>query len=616
MTSLELAAVTPVSGPQMTADTAAVVAKMNRLAEELVYREKDVKKRLDYFTGQHPLRYASAEFSNYFGARFRGFNDNWVAPVINAPTERMNPLGVRLDEQPRGDDGERPSAGGLRGVDSDLERVWRSNDCDAGASEAFVLSLTCGRSFASVWGGDAEDTPTVTFERPDQCIVEYGDRGQRITGMRLWRDDKLEYATVDDGKYLWKFQRNAAMRDGRLRSGLVVPSMAPGGWTPREVATEPWPLPNPLHEPAIVELANHSLLDRDNPMSDIDGVIAMQDAINLIWAYLMNALDYASLPQRVVTGADIPKIPVLGDNGEVVGHRPLELDALIKERILWVPGQNAKIAEWSVASLDVFSAVIERAVEHIAAQTRTPPHYLIGKVANLSAEALTAAETGLVAKTRERTTYLSPGLRSVYRLIALAMGDEKKAQAVRSGTVVWDDFQYRALGQKVDALTKLHTMGFPFEWIAEQYGLTPLEVERVVRMRAAEDPKADEPADTEQAPDPVEQMNTAMNFVGTGFRSGFVPKGLLKAVGLPEIEHTGLLPITLQSEEKATEGVPEVKPTIVVPPGGAPAVPGVPPAGKPAPPGAKPSAAGGAEPVDEAGTEPAAGKATAPPFRR
>jgi hypothetical protein len=603
---------TTATGPVMDADARAVVDKLNRLAFELVEREKLVKKRLGYYTGEHPLKYASPEFAAYFGARFKGFNDNWCQPVVNSPVERMNPLGVRLDST-------------QRGVDQELERVWRANDCDAGASKTFILSIAAGRSFASVWNEDNDDTPEVTFERPDQAIVEYGDRGQRVAGMRLWRDDKLEYTVLDDGDFLWKFQRNAALRDGRLRSGLVVPSMAPGGWTPRAVPGEPWPLPNPLGEVAMVELPNNDLLDRDNPLSDIDGVIAMQDAINLVWAYLMNALDYASLPQRVVTGAEIPKIPVLNDDGQVVGHRPLELDTLIKERILWVPGQNAKIAEWSTASLDVFSAVIERAVEHIAAQTRTPPHYLIGKVANLSAEALTAAETGLVAKTRERTTYLSPGLRSVYRLIALAMGDEAKAKAVRSGTVVWDDFQYRALGQKVDALTKLHTMGFPFEWIAEQYGLPPLEVERVVRMREAENP--DEPADeaaTEQAPDPVDQFNTAMNAVGVGFRSGFEPAAMLKAVGLPDIEHTGLLPVTLQSEEKATEGVPEPKPPVIVPPG-APGVAAL-GEGKPAPgkappglPAAKPSADEDAEPDEDdsaSGSATAAGKPKAPPFRR
>lgn len=463
-----------VNEPELSNDAAAAVAKLNRLARELAEREKLVKKRLDYFAGNHPLKYASPEFQDYFGSRFKGFNDNWVTPVINAPTERMNLLGIRLDDE-------------KRGVDADLERVMRANDADRGSSESFVIALAAGRAFATVWADlDDDDTPIVTFERPDQAIIEYGDRRQRVAAMRMWRDDRLEYATLDTGDFLWKYQRNAWSNDGRLLSGLVVPSTAVGGWEPRESRTEPWPLPNPLGVPSMVELANHSLLDPDNPMSDIDGVIAMQDAINLIWAYLMNALDYASLPQRVVTGAEIPKIPVLDENGQIVGHRPLELDTLIKERILWVPGQNAKIAEWSAAALDVFSAVIERAIEHIAAQTRTPPHYLIGKIQNVAAEALTAAETGLVTKTRERITYLNPGVKEIYRLIALTQGNEAKAAAVRSGTLIWKDIQFRGLGQLVDALVKMSQIGFPFEWIAEQYGLTPPEVERVKKMRKAE----------------------------------------------------------------------------------------------------------------------------------
>lgn len=469
------------SEPVMSDDARAAVAKLNRLAYELTQREKLVRQRLAYFRGDHPLKYASPEFRNYFGERFKGFNDNWVAPVINAPTERMNLLGIRLDDEERG-------------VDPDLERVMRANDADRGASESFVITLAAGRSFATVWGDpDDDNTPVVTFERPDQAIVEYGSRRQRIAGLWLWRDDTYEYATVDFDGALWKFQRLAYTGDGRLRSGLVVPSTAVGGWQPRQPASDDtWPVVNPMGAVSLVELPNHSLLDMDNPMSDIDGVIAMQDAINLIWAYLINALDYASLPQRVVTGAEIPKIPVLDENGQVVGQRPLELDTLIKERILWIPGQNAKIAEWSAAALDVFSAVIERAIEHIAAQTRTPPHYLIGKIQNVAAEALTAAETGLVSKTAERTTYLNPGIKEIYRLIALAKGDEAKAAAVRSGKVIWKDFQFRGISQLVDALSKLKDMGFPFEWLAEQYGLEPHDVERVKQMRQAE-----------QAQDPV-----------------------------------------------------------------------------------------------------------------
>lgn len=458
----------------MAPETQKALDILNPLADELAWRDKQVKQRLDYYRGKHPLCYASPEFRDYFATRFEGFSDNWCQPVVQSPAERMNVLGVRVD-------------GETREVDKDLARVWRSTDGQRGSSEAFVIALATGRSFASVWGDlDDEDTPQITWERPDQAIVAYdADRRRRRASLKLWRDEKFEYATLSTPDKVWKFQRSS-VTDGRLRSGLVVPTSAVGGWAPRRGAQDDtWPLPNPMGVVPMVELQNHTLLD-ECPLSDIDGVIAMQDAINLVWAYLMNALDYASLPQRIVTGAEIPTMPVLDENGQEIGRRPIELDTLIRERILWIPGDQARTAEWTAANLDVYSQVIERAVEHIAAQTRTPPHYLIGKVANLSAEALTAAETGLVSKTGERITYFSPAIREVFRLVALAQGDKEKAKAVRAGNVVWADSQFRALGQKVDALQKLHAMGFPFEWIAEQYGLEPQEVQRVLEMKAQE----------------------------------------------------------------------------------------------------------------------------------
>lgn len=244
----------------------------------------------------------------------------------------------------------------------------------------------------------------------------------------------------------------------------------------------------------MVELRNQTLLD-DDPLSDIAGVMAMQDAINLTWAYLMNSLDFASLPQRVVMGTDVPQLPILDDQGQVIGRRPLDLNTLTSERVLWIPGEKANIGTWPAADLTAYSNVIERAIEHIAAQTRTPPHYLIGKVANLSAEALTAAETGLVAKTGERIVYVTSAIREVHSLMANAMGDEAKAKACRHGVVMWADTQFRALGQKVDALMKLKSMGFPTRWIAEQYGLEPAEVDRVMDM-----------IDEQAQSDPVNQM--------------------------------------------------------------------------------------------------------------
>jgi hypothetical protein len=236
----------------------------------------------------------------------------------------------------------------------------------------------------------------------------------------------------------------------------------------------------------------------------------------------LNALDFTSLSQRVVLGADIPKVPVLDAAGQVVGTRPVDLAEMLKDRVLWIPGENAKLGEWTSATIDPFTTVIERAVEHIAAQTRTPPHYLIGKLANLSAEALTAAETGLVSKTGERVTYFSAAIRETFRLVALAQGDEGKAKAIRSGTVQWADIQFRSLAQKVDALVKMRQIGFPMEWIAEQYGLEPHEVLRVMEL-----------IEREREQDPMGQLTKAIGQGEPDMPGGVPPERMPARAGTP-----------------------------------------------------------------------------------
>lgn len=455
-----------------TADEA--LGMVNRLAAELNRRRPAITARLDAYKGLHRLQFASPEFSRYFEERFRGFSDNWCAPVVAAPTERMNYKGIRLGNGPVQ-------------ADPDLARVSKVNNVDAGSSKAFIVGLAAARMFSLVWGDpDDEQTPRIFWEHPSNCIVGYDpETGAEVAGLKLWNADAYEYATLYLPDEVWKWQRRNGAGDSTAVR-FYLPSTYRGGWEPRQSpADDTWPIPNPMGEVPLTEFRNQDLLD-DEPISDIDGVLAMQSAINLTWAYLLNALDFASLPQRVVLGADIPKIPVLDNTGKVVGSRPLDLNTLPMERALWVPGENAKIAEWKVATLDGYGMAIEKAVEHVAAQTRTPPHYLIGKVANLSADALTAAETGLVTKAQERITYFSPPMRRTNRLVCLAQDNRAKADACRSGTIIWRDIQFRSLAQKADAYGKLKDIGFPFAWIAERWEDDPEEVARIISMRRTE----------------------------------------------------------------------------------------------------------------------------------
>lgn len=181
-------------------------------------------------------------------------------------------------------------------------------------------------------------------------------------------------------------------------------------------------------------------------------------------------------------------MPVLDGNGMQVGEKPVDMRKIAEDRILWLTGENAKVSQWDAATLDVFTSTIETCVSHVAAQTRTPPHYMIlGKgLVNINADGMRAAETGAVMKAREWQTFASPQVRETFRLMALVRSDQGLADQCRFGSVHWKDAENRSQAQLVDALQKMSALGFPFEWVAEQYGLSQTEVARVLEMKARE----------------------------------------------------------------------------------------------------------------------------------
>jgi hypothetical protein len=456
------------------------------LESELIRRRGEIDRNNDYYRGKQPLKFASDDFAKFHGDRYQEFSDNWVQVVADSPVERLDVTGFQ--------------ASGEEKADRDLWQVWQVNGLDGDSQLGFLGAVNSARSFVLVWGDpDDEDTPVVTFEDAAQCIVAYepGSRVRRRAGLKRWQDGNMDFATLYLPGELWKFERPLSRQDKSPQMADVDEAMRlwlpPGEeqrrrtWEPRdeEHLGEPNPQPNPMGLVPLVELPNKPMLV-DDPISDITGVVAMQDAINLVWAQLFTASDYASFPQRVVLGADRPMIPKLNAAGEIVGKQPVDLNKFAIDRVAWITGKDAKIAEWQAANLAAYTSIIEVAVGHLAAQTRTPQHYLIGKMANLSGDALLAAETGLVKRVDEKKLWFGQALREVARLVYLARGEDAKAKAMRAGAVLWADSESRSYAQLADALVKLRDIGFPFEWLALKYGLTPTEVADVVAMRERE----------------------------------------------------------------------------------------------------------------------------------
>jgi len=459
---------------------------LDRLYARLVNRRPTFRRYSEYAEGKQPLNFATEEWRRANAARYQGFSDNWCAPVVAAEAERINHIGLKVDESKYGDAASR------------LWEQWQLNEMEMQSSQGFLSSLTVSRTFVLVWG-TPDDEPEITWETGESCEIEYDwfNPLKRTAAVKTWVDETHEYANLYTAEYLWKFQRGIPAKksdresqaeQGRVDSGIE------GGWQPREVRGEAWPLRNPMGAVPMVEMPNRPILGRD-PISEIAGVTSMQDAINLLWNYLFLAADYASMDARIITGTAPPKIPLLDIDGQPVGEKLVPMKELYEKRIAFFTGENVKAQSWPKADLGGFLEVIELAVAHVATQTRTPPTYLIAKagMSNVSADGLKASETGLVKKTVEFQRFISPALRELYRLVGLAMGDEGLAQAARRATIRWANPEIRSEAQLGDYLVKKKAIGYPFEYLMELDGVGPVDADRILAMREAEmrDPQID-----------------------------------------------------------------------------------------------------------------------------
>lgn len=433
---------------------------LDKLATELRNRQTDIESLDQAYRGEHKLSFASDDFREYFGSRYAKFSDNWCGIVADAPHERLEVTGIRLKGDDNGDD--------------DLWDSWRENDADAYSDLAMLDAIISKRAFALVWGTD-DNEPRITWEHPSQCVVSYNpETRERAAGAKIWADDTHEFATLYLADEIWKFQRS------RVQSSLELPAhMLEGGWEPRAEGV----IDNPLGKVPLVELPNRPRL-MGEPVSDIAGVLPMQHSINLFWSYLFAGADEATLGQRVIIGGEIPTIPILNEAGEVVGERPVDLKKFSRGRALWLEDPTTKIEQWTPAKLDVFTNEIEIMVGHIAAQTRTPAHYLLigGTIANVSGDAMKALETGLVKRTEEKTQHFGRAIRDVFELVALVKDDPAKALAIRGGRVLWKDIENRSDAQRADALSKKKEIGYPLRYLLELDGLSPTEIDRVMGM--------------------------------------------------------------------------------------------------------------------------------------
>lgn len=406
-------------------------AEANKLTSELVKTATTewarLRKYVRYARGKQALPWLPEGAESEYRDIAAKSASNWIDLVIRSTTE-----GLVVDGYTDGSDG------------SDLwSEVWQPNGMDARQHALHRAAGTLGYSFINVLPAEGGGV----WMRPEAATQQY--------------------AVYDDPSD--EFPVHAI----RQLSGPVRPGSKPGVW---ELYTDEarYILRGQLGA-ASVEVLEHGLevtpvvrmlwqLDLlGTPQGEVEPVIPMQDRIVDATFTLQMVAKYGAFPQRWISGIN-PGEPLRDADGEplldAAGNPIMPTIKAYIDHIIMAAEPDTKFGQFAAADLRQYVEALEAHIRHLAAITQTPPHYLLGSLVNLSAEALAAAESGLQRKIREKREVLGEGYEQAMRLAAAVLGDDAAANDTAS-QVHWQDVESRSLAQTADALLKLGQLGVP-----------------------------------------------------------------------------------------------------------------------------------------------------------
>ncbi|MGZ2360737.1 phage portal protein [Streptomyces sp. 372A] len=440
----------------------------------------------DYLHGRHADPYMPPSADDEYRLLARRSVSNWMPLLVGTPAQALYVDGYRPGQ----------AAGGLP-VEVQTTSAewshWQRSRLDARQAAVYRGALTYGHSFTVTekWTAGLVRTKGLSalrtsalFEDPANDDVPYAaltvtawPLGETRGKARMW-DARHEY--------------EVGFRSLGDENGITVTRVRRHGATECPVT----------RFAALVDLEGRTL-------GVIEPMIALQDRINQTIFDLLVAQTYASVKVRTATGMAPPirrdpetGEPVLDDDGNPI---PLPINHNAR-RFLFAEDADVKFGSLDETPLGGFIESVDMSIRHLAAVSQTPPHHLLGQIANLSAEALLAAETALSRKIAEFRTAFGECWERVFRLSAelSGVGNADDYQ----GEVIWRDMESRSLAQAADALGKLREqLGIPARGLWRRVpGVTQTEYEDWAEMAEDEDS--------------VHQLSTAITRA-TGADSGF-----------------------------------------------------------------------------------------------
>src|SRR5690606_17473239 len=404
-----------------------------------------------YMDGHHDESYMPKSYEQEFRKLVQRAIGNWLPLVVDTLSQTLYVEGYRRADDPE---------------NGDAWRYWTLNGLDSRQNLVHRSALTYGTAYVSVLPGDRGPairvhsplTMTVVQEDPDAEWPDYAIRRVR-TGKTPAGDRFTVWELIDaDGVWLWQVPDGA---EGPAEYDLLAVEDHGQDICPVVVFRNRWP-DDP--DTGITQLG------------EIEQLIPIQDRLNDTTVGLLVAQQYSAFKQKWATGIHIPR----GQDG-----RPVESFEAAANRVWMTESKDVTFGEFSETTLSGYLASQESAIKHMSAIAQVPPHYLLGGLVNISAEALAAAEAGLTRKANERKTLFGEAWGRVFRLAAAVAGDIASAEDP-DARVIWRDTEARSLSASADALGKLATsLQIPVESLWEMIpGVSPFQLREWREARA------------------------------------------------------------------------------------------------------------------------------------
>lgn len=424
------------------------------LAEGLAQRARElpgVHRVRDYLRGDHARSYMPKTHENEFQALRQRAIGNWLPLVVTAIAQNLFGEGYR-----------RPKEAESLGC----WEHWTRNGMDSRQSLVYRSALAYGEAYVVVLPGDP--SPVIRVHSPLVMTVVQDDPDAEWPDYAIRRVKKSRDERGEDG-VVWEI----------IDSEGVWTFFVPDG---AQSASEYTVLSAEVHGFDVCPVSVFRNAWDDDPdaaftsLGEVEPLIPIQERINDTTLGLLIAQQYSAFRQKWAAGIQIPK----GADG-----KPVETFEAAVNRIWMTASKDVRFGEFSQTDLKGYLESMDSAIKHMSAIAQVPPHYLLGGMVNISAEALAAAEAGLTRKVSERKTIFGEAWGRVMRLCAFAVGDYAAAEDTEA-RFIWRDTEARSLAATADALGKLKQMlEVPAEALWEMIpGVTPFQRAEWLRMRA------------------------------------------------------------------------------------------------------------------------------------